>query len=206
MPLRMDLRRYLPGDDDYFYDDGRPDGDSDLVDVDAEMAAVAEEFDRIAQRDEDNMREAFDLVEVIRRSLDEPKLREPHESEPLSIAEACCLPELGGKLYVEHEGIPSRHITAKALYEEIKAGRLRRVPPFKAGKFLVSRQTIKEWTECQDDASLRISFGSSRSTTKTPESSGRTATGPSPMERPELAQASALNVVNRLRQRGSSTK
>lgn len=200
MPLRVNLRRYRPVEEGGFdYDDGRPDPEFISEEIDAEMTAMVEEFDRIAQRDDDSLQEAFRLIEVLRKSLEEPKAWEPHENEPLSIAEACCLPELGGKLYEDHEGIPSRHITAKVLYEEIKAGRLRRVPPFRGGKFLISRRTIKEWTEWQEEDSHRTSFGSSQSTTRKPANFARKATGPSPTARSELARDSALSFVNKLR-------
>jgi hypothetical protein len=206
MPLRVNLRRYRHDEeDDLYHDDGRPDPESISDETDAEMTAMVEEFDRIAQRDDDGLQEAFRLIEVIRKSLEEPKAWDPHENEPLAIAEACCLPELGGKLYENHEGVPSRHITAKVLYEEIKAGRLKRVPPFRGGKFLVSRRTIKEWTEWQEDVSLPESDGSHPSTRKK-ASSGRTDTGRSSMARSELAQASALSLVQTLRKPASTTK
>lgn len=203
MSLRVNLRRYLPAEEeDFYHDDGRPDPECISEEIDAEMTAMVEEFDRIAQRDDDSLQEAFRLIEDLRRSLEEPKAWDPHEDEPLAIAEACCLPELGGKLYEDHEGIPSRHITAKVLYEEIKAGRLRRVPPYRGGKFLVSRKTIKEWTEWQEEDSPRISSGSSQSTTRKPVSSERKATGQSPTARSELARDSALSFVNKLRNPG----
>lgn len=117
-----------------------------------------------------------------------------NDDELLSIAAAAALPELGGI------------VGKKRLYEEVAAGRLKLAANSGPGKFFVTRKNIKEWIEWHVDGSPRISSGSQTKSTKPRESSGRVGTGPSPTERPDLAQASALNLVNRLRKPASTTK
>ena len=137
----------------------------DPEDVDHVMQA----FDRLVQQQREEQIEALEALEVIRgliaglpqdqetsgqaaeREEQNLQVRDPSIDEPLSLFEAACLPELGGRLFVGSD-VPGRpgSTAVKTLRAEIAAGRLLRVPPFNKNR-RVSRRTIKEWLELRQD-------------------------------------------------------
>lgn len=189
--------------------DGPEDPDGAFISkVDREVNKIMAEFEALVDRQVRDQDDALAALDDIRRALDPNTaaparvVRDPHPDEPLTLFEVVCLPELGGQLFSD-DGIPGK-TAVKTLRGEIAAGRLRRVPPLTKNIY-VSRRTIKEWTEWRDPGNPLTSSGSSPNTPRT-GGSGRTATGRSQTEKSALARDSALSLVNKLRQPGSSTK
>ncbi|RVM58376.1 hypothetical protein CN128_09800 [Sinorhizobium meliloti] len=134
----------------------------DYDEIELELVEAIARFDN----DSADFAEAYEALDIIRKELAgspvqtsglEEEVWEPHDDEPLTIFQACCLPEFGGRLYRQRKGISGNNIKARQLLDEIEAGRLKRVPPFRNGKFFVSRATIREWkdTAWQDDVNHR---------------------------------------------------
>ncbi|WP_428427284.1 hypothetical protein [Pararhizobium sp.] len=194
-----------PGDDDVPDDDGTiPIWMREMSVMEDTIAEFETAAARQAQTHDDLVAALNDLREITSTRTE----RVLHDDEQLTVAEACCLPELGGRLYEDGNGVAGRHVRAKALYDEIEAGRLRRVPPMMNGKFFVSRRTIKEWmtTEWHVEEKPRISSGLNPKSTRSQANSGRAATGPSQTARKDLARDSALSFVQTLRKPGTTTK
>ncbi|MFL0693661.1 MAG: hypothetical protein ACJLUP_16655 [Agrobacterium tumefaciens] len=94
------------------------------------------------------------------------EIRDPPMDEALTLFEAVCLPELGGMLLANGNNVQAVNLTVENLRREIKAGRLRRVPPFNANHY-VSRKTIKEWLECRVEEAPQNFISSQSAKTKT---------------------------------------
>lgn len=106
------------------------------------------DFDKIIREinaDREMLISSFEDTEMLLAELIKwMEVRDPDQDEPLSLVEAVCLPELGGRLLAIGEDIPSKNVFVSSMRAEIKAGRLKLVPPF-LKNHLVSRRTIAEW-------------------------------------------------------------
>jgi hypothetical protein len=130
------------------------------------------------------------------------EVRDPPMDEKLTLFEAVCLPELGGILFANGNNIQAANLAVSTLRDEMKAGRLRRVPPFNKNHF-VSRRTIKEWIEWQESVTHQ-SLPSCQST-ETRTAASRSPSGRSNISTRELdakkqnAQALALAKAQKLK-------
>ena len=102
-------------------------------------------------------------LEEYRRQME---IRDPPIDEALTLVEAVCLPELGGMLLANGTNVQALNISVENLRKEIKAGRLRRVPPFNANHY-ISRRTIQEWLQCRVEEAPQNCISSQSAKTKT---------------------------------------
>ena len=143
---------------------------------------------------------------LMARQLDEfrrqMEIRDPPIDERLTLFEAVCLPELGGMLFANGTHIQAANLAVSTLRDEMKAGRLRRVPPFNKNHY-VSRRTIKEWIEWQENVTHQSLLSCQNTETRTAVS--RSRSGQSNILTRELdarkqsAQASALAKAQKLK-------
>ncbi|RVG70865.1 hypothetical protein [Sinorhizobium meliloti] len=156
------------------------------------------DFEATVERQRHEYVEAMECIGILRgiQSLEPvpaPAVPDHLDDELLTIAAASKLPELGGI------------VSSKRLYGEVSAGRLRLAANSGPGKFFVTRKLIKEWIEWRDQESRPISSGSNPNSLRT-GNYGRTDTGRSQTEKSALARDTALSIVQKLRQSGSSMK
>lgn len=125
---------------------------------------------------------------------------DPAPDAPLTLAEAVCLPELGGVLYRWTESEPSTTITVKTLRLAIERRELA-TTRLNTKNIHVTRRQVQEWiASCQDQQNRRISSGSNLSINPAQRrSSNRGDTGQSSMDRSLLARDSAMNFVRTLK-------
>lgn len=141
----------------------------DLKSFYAEVAEIeASIANCLSELDEHHALMASQLDEF-RRQME---VRDPPMDEALTLVEAVCLPELGGMLFANGNNVQAVNITIDNLRKEIKAGRLRRVPPFNSNHY-VSRRTIKEWLECRVEEAPQNSISNQNAKTKTAASRER---------------------------------
>jgi hypothetical protein len=140
------------------------------------------------------------VIAGIKTAMVSLQIFDPAPDAPLSLAEAVCLPELGGVLYRWTESEPSTTITVKTLRLAIERGELA-TTRLNTKNIHITRRQVQEWiARCQDQQSPRISSGSNPNISRAQKrSSNHGDTGQSSMDRSLLARDSAMNFVRTLR-------
>ncbi|MCX2696220.1 hypothetical protein [Ochrobactrum chromiisoli] len=102
--------------------------------------------------------EAFAVLDELDDYLQGKSPADIHETAPLKLEDAICLPELQGYFAIEPTlRTPSESMSIKTLRKAIADGHLAVLRP-NTKNLYVTRKAIKEWLEsCQDPAKLRIS-------------------------------------------------
>jgi len=219
---RLAIEETLRGQEDFDrYLDSRglcdvdelPDNDGMVLKLDREVENVLLEFESLVERQVRDQEDAIDALNDIRRALNldpepisAPKnkpFRDLDPDEPLTLIEALCLPELGGRMYADGTADTSKTVTMYALRTAIGEGRLQLHPASRRGSHRISRNQIKDWMAWQDVANPQGS--SSRPSGSTKMAAPKRPSGSSNIlmrEREQLvssAQASALAKLQRLK-------
>ncbi|MBB3520953.1 hypothetical protein FHX03_000262 [Rhizobium sp. BK456] len=139
-----------------------PDTQSFVSALDREVDRIMIEFESLVSRQIRDQDDAIEALNDIRRALNlesegppvpvAKQLRDVDPHEPLTIIEAVCLPELGGRLFSDGTAIPSKTVTVYAVRTAIAEGRLQLHPASRRGSHRISRTLIKEWMAWQDVA------------------------------------------------------
>ncbi|CUW93700.1 hypothetical protein [Agrobacterium genomosp. 2] len=150
-----------------------------IADLNHDVESTMREFEELVDLQCREDEEAWTALEDLRRVLgfeqDEPSVSgepaawEPNPDEPLTISQALCLPELGGRLFADRTGVPSKNVRPYAIRNAIAEGRLQLHPTSQRGSHKISRNNIKEWIESkwQDVANRPASNSKPSDRTKT---------------------------------------
>lgn len=146
-----------------------PDDDGFVHPLERELSLMdfqIEEFEKTVAEQERTHSELLSTLGELRARLDvEPW--EPDFDAPLNIAQAVCLPELGGTLFRGGKGIKSDKVTLKTLRGAIARGELA-VVRLNSKNLFVTRSDIKEWLiSCRSSTRDRSSGNGNPVMTKT---------------------------------------
>ncbi|RVH78096.1 hypothetical protein CN203_11410 [Sinorhizobium meliloti] len=190
-----------------------PDNDGTILRIDREVERVLLEFESLVERQVRDQEDAIDALNDIRRALNldpepasAPKnkpFRDLDPDEPLTLIEALCLPELGGRMYADGTADTSKTVTMYSLRTAIGEGRLQLHPASRRGSHRISRTLIKEWMAWQDVANPHGSNSKASASTRTAASKPRSGSSNILTRDKEKlvnsAQASALAKLQKLR-------
>jgi hypothetical protein len=138
------------------------------------------------------------VIACLKTAMTSLQVFDPSLDTPLTLAQAGCLPELGGVLYRWMESEPSTTITVKTLRLAIERGQLA-TTRLNTKNIYVTRRQVQEWiASCQDIRKNPISSNAQPATTK--QASSRTLqSGSSTMESRERARDAALMILKELK-------
>ncbi|WP_370168459.1 hypothetical protein [Sinorhizobium fredii] len=138
------------------------------------------------------------VIAGIKTTMSSLQIFDPAPDTPLTLAEAVCLPELGGVLYRWTQSEPSTTITVKTLRLAIERGELA-TTRLNTKNIHITRRQIQEWiASCQDIRKNPISSNVQLATTRRASSLMRQS-GSSTTERSERARDAALMILKELK-------